>query len=161
MALRSSSFLRAYSRAPRHWGIFGSSSSVTEHDDAHPLLRTYHLVCFDADLGVSAHPLDLLPDGGEAIQSIHRRRQINRHDLWLALVGARQSAESARASRSRILLPLSSWISTTMTLQRRPQCGGVYLRCRSLRRGGRLSKADRRGSDPLFGSDQRQDRRLA
>ena len=40
---------------------------LTEDEDTYPLLRTYHLVNFDADVGVSAHPFDLLPEGTEAI----------------------------------------------------------------------------------------------
>src|SRR5208282_858418 len=95
-------------------GVFASAAPfgdirqflvVTENDDARPLLRTYHLVRFDADLWVSAHPLDFFPDGGEAIQVFIVVGEIDRHDVWLALVGARQSPEMRTGQQVQTLLP--------------------------------------------------------
>src|ERR1022692_1369116 len=42
----------------------------TEDDYTHPFLRAHHLVRFDADQGVFAHPVDLLSNRASAIKGI-------------------------------------------------------------------------------------------
>src|SRR5208283_3652966 len=58
-------FVGVFASAPPFWNI-RHFLELTEHDDTDPLLRTNHLVNFDADAGVCAHPFDFLPEGREA-----------------------------------------------------------------------------------------------
>ena len=56
--------------------------SAEDHDGL-PFVAANNLVSFDTDQRVGSHPLDLLSDGGEAIDKFPMVRERDRHDIRL------------------------------------------------------------------------------
>jgi len=61
------------------------------HNDAGPVFRVHDLIRLHADKRVGAHPVDFLSNGGECIEVIIVVRKIDRHDVRLGSLNARQS----------------------------------------------------------------------
>jgi len=71
------------------FGRFGQLFVATEDDYTHPFLRAHPFVRFDADQRVGAHPVDLLPNRGKAIQGIILVGEIDWHYVGLIPLGTR------------------------------------------------------------------------
>ena len=76
---------------PRQFRRVGARDLVIHpgHDDGRPLSIVGDLVNSDADLGVGAHPCNLLSDGGEADQRALVRVEDERHWHHVRLVHSR------------------------------------------------------------------------
>lgn len=70
------------------FGLFVQLLVVAQNDDTKPVIVAQHLVDFDTDFRVHPHPLDLLSDGGEAIEVIPIVSEIKWYDIRLPLMGA-------------------------------------------------------------------------
>jgi hypothetical protein len=64
-------------------GVSGEFLKSAEDHDGLPFVAANNLVSFDTDERVGSHPLDLLSDGGEAIDKFPMVRERDRHDIRL------------------------------------------------------------------------------
>jgi hypothetical protein len=66
---------------------------LPEYDDAFPLPLCREFVDLETDKGILSHPLDLLPQCGEAIEALVVQVEMKRNDVGLVIPGARQTSD--------------------------------------------------------------------
>ena len=88
---------------------FGQFLVAAVGQNAHPLRRAGDFVNLETNLGIGAHPFDLLSERGKDIEVTRFVRQVDRHYIGLIIertsqptdCGARQNVASHKTATSR------------------------------------------------------------
>src|SRR5580765_1559559 len=77
---------------------------MSEYDHARPLPVSCALVDLETDKRILPHPFDFLTQCGVAIEKLAVQVDVNGHDVWLVVPGARQPSDRCRAEHCAALL---------------------------------------------------------